>query len=305
MASGKRHAGVRRGKAESFGPPLRILDKTVATRFECILYRIRWISNLLTGDPTTVGIMMFNEATDFADVKVTTDRRRLQSLDANIDSELLSALETEFRSRIADPESRALFLGKVLDWSSNSLQFSVPGAVITDDPATEFARQVTDLLETLRLPVATRELGETAKIRREMINCFKKQDVWAPMLKHISMGEYLPRNRIKIDCGYMTLPAAFGERQFKMFHALSIEEDSARISELAESYPAFKKSFSERMEAETLLTVISRDWNDVASPESEHAPYAALHQAGINTNTVRDVPTLAANARLDLGLRPM
>ena len=69
----------------------------------------------------------------------------------------------------------------------------------------------------------------------------------------------------------------------------------------AAKYPAFSSALRERMTAEPLLMAVTSDYTG----EHREAAYQQLNEAGIVSATLRDVPMIAARARLELGLRPM
>jgi hypothetical protein len=254
--------------------------------------------------------MMFHEPTAFAEVKFTRDRERLRAIGRTADRQLFEAFEQWFQSAIVSPESRALFLSKVPDWASSSLQLSAPKGVVTDNVAAEFSRQVADLLTTPPIWLGSGAvdnsvvMDERLRLRRQMVDTFKLYDVWNSMLQTIRTRDYVAQSRLLIDCGYQFVSSTTAGKQVKLFHALDIENDTPRVSQLAEIYPQFAKAYSTRMAAQTTLTVIGKDWKkhpeDVATEN-----FDLLTHAGIDIRTITDVPELAAVARLDLGLHAM
>jgi hypothetical protein len=272
--------------------------------YQCQFSEILWSPYAHKRECIDIGIMLICEEIAFAKVKFAA-RNALQRFRPAIDLELIRAFEEDFASKIADPGSRSVFLAKVTDWASNMLQFSAFTAVLTPDPEAHFNRLIREYLTMSPVQLSQPEPNKSqhTPLRRRMVAEFKKYEVWNHMVKQISTREYLPNSRVKIDCGYLT--GTYSEnRQFKMFHALDIEQDRNQVSQFVESFPDFRQALVERMNAQPTLTVIGRDWKDLAG-EIETAPFDALHRAGIETRTLSDVTMLAMRAREDLGMRPM
>jgi hypothetical protein len=138
-----------------------------------------------------------------------------------------------------------------------------------------------------------------------MSSTFQHYGVWSSMLKEIPVKDYVRTSRIKIDCAYMTVPSSAEEsRQFKMFHALDVETERDRVTELVQTYPEFGKRLREDRDARPVLNVICGDSTSTAN-QIYTQPYDELHEAGINTYRIRDLAMLAATARQDLHMRPL
>jgi Protein of unknown function (DUF3037) len=275
----------------------------MAQLYRCEFTKIFWMPNLERAERIVAGVMLFAEEIGFAKVEFTRDYRRLRCFDPAADPDLFEALEKEFASRVSDAAARAWFLAKVPDWASNALQLSTPTAVLSADPATEFESMVKRYLVTERLEVAHGSgERERDRIRRKMVEEFKRYDVWNLMSKRIAMRDYVSTGQLTIDCGYATMPSVeHVQRTFRMFHALNLADGKESLSELVDTYPAFSSALRERMNAEPLLMAVTSDYTG----EHREAAYQQLNEAGIVSATLRDVPMIAARARLELGLRPM
>jgi hypothetical protein len=273
--------------------------------YQCQFCEILWAPYAHRSECIDIGIMMLCDEIGFAKVEFVQNKEALQCSGRSIDIEFIRALEEDFASKIADPASRSVFEEKVLDWSSNALRFSPFTGVLTSDPDARFDALKHEYLSSS--PPLQKEAdapkSEHAAIRRNMVAGFKKYEVWNHMVKQISMREYVANCRMKLDCGYLAWADAV-HRQFKMFHALDIEQDRDRVSQLVDGFPEFRKSMMERMNLQPNLTVIGRDWKN-SSGEIDTTPFDSLHRAGIETATIRDVSSLAMTARQELGLRPM
>ena len=269
--------------------------------YKCELRKIYWMPNMERAERIVAGLMIFADELGLTKVKFTEDRQRLQCFDPAIDLELFPALEQWFNDKLSEPESRAKFLEKVPDWASNALQLSAPTALLSADPAAEFDRLAKRYFVTPRLGPLRPET-ERDRVRRKMVDTWKKYDLWNLMLKGIAMRDYLPECDIDIDCGYIPLQTnSRGERELKMFHALAIDEDADSTSELIASYPAFSAALHERMQVRPMLTTVTSDFTG----EEMNDKLARLNSVGIHSVMLRDLPAIATVARHELGLREM
>ena len=268
----------------------------VSIRYGCTRFVIQWIGNLMTGDPVTVGVMLFCESTGFSDLKFTEDARRLQRIEGSVNADFFEAFEEEFRARIADAQSRALFLSKVPDWASNNLQLSAPTAVLTDDPALEFARQVQTLLVA---PVFSqtpeRGASERERVRRAMRDVFIEYDLLKHLETKIAVSNYVSDDPLRFDYGYRT------DTHYRIFHPAPVESDLEDAKALAFSYPAFADAVREKTSLQTQLTAVVEDYAWTPSTNRNFA-YRAFNGSDIEAVTLSELPQRVLRARAELQL---
>lgn len=251
----------------------------------------------MTGDPVTVGLMMFEETTGFAEVKFTSDSDRLRRIEGSIEREFIEALEAEIRARISDPESRALFFSKVPDWTSNSLDVEEGTGVLTGDPRAEFARQVEDLLVAPSFGETSeaREASERERIRKQMKDTFQKHDLLRHFEPKFKVSDYVEGDPLRFDYAYRT------ETHFRIFQAAPVETGLDDAKGLAFSYPEFRAAFGKATGLETHLTAVVENYSGPASPNRNFA-YRAFLGSGIESVTVAELAQRAQRAREELHL---
>jgi hypothetical protein len=276
-------------------------------KHQCLLYVIRYMPNAANGLFDNVAILLLDQSTGKADYRVTDDFDHVEFLDPDFDPNLITQLESAIRSRIEDPIALSHFLQNGAEWPSNALSAVLQSGVETNDFPAEMEIQAEMLLTRAQrsenIEKAPRLRSATREIHKRVIEQFKSFGVWNLMLKGIQTHQYVPASRIRIDCGYIASGGS-NEREFKMIHALDIDAEPDRALELAEVYPDFSKSLQDEIKARPTLTVISRDWVGLHSPQG-NTPYATLELVGINTARVVDLPMLASTARQDFGMRNM
>lgn len=274
---------------------------------KCELIKVFWMPNLEKAERILIAIVMLCDDPPFAEIRMTQEKDRIFHFypltDLNFLEQTVQQLARDIKHRVS--------LARVRDRSTggfpNTLQLSMPTALLSDNPAADFERLAKRYLVTPRLPAgsigegALKDKGkdERRRLHGRMVKTFKHDHVWKHMLKPISMRDYVPELRTKIDCGYLTQPRADGELQFKMFHAIAVS-DRDSVASLVNSYPAFKKAIGNEMHAEPVLFAITRDWAVIG--DEDVSAFDALNNTGINHLRVADLPRFARQAREDLGL---
>ena len=107
------------------------------TKLEFFL--LRYVPDAVKDEFVNIGLVMFESGPDgrFADVRLTRDWRGVRCLDPEADIEMLEALETDFRGRLADAGERQVFLRKLEDSFSNAIRISPTKACLAQQPAQE------------------------------------------------------------------------------------------------------------------------------------------------------------------------
>jgi Protein of unknown function (DUF3037) len=262
--------------------------------YKCELRKIYCVPDLDKGDTVLVGLMFFSDEVGLARVKFTTDFDCLKCLNPFFDVEIFSGFEEFFKSKIAEPESRAVFLNKVPDWASNSLQMSAPTAVLAGDPAVEFDLLVRRYLEAKHSP-RRHEASMRTRIHKEMTRVFEEHDLLKHLFSDLPVNEYVPNDTLKLDYAYRTAD------HLRIYHAVPVERTLDGAKNVAFSYPQFHDAFAERNKIEPQLTAIVEAHDGVVSANRNFA-YRAFQGSGIIAATVDELARIASEARKELSL---
>jgi Protein of unknown function (DUF3037) len=254
---------------------------------------LRYMPDAVKGERVNLGVLLLGDG--FADIRMTTDWRRVQCLDPDVDIEVLQSLGREIHARLQEPDG-LVAMTKLLNQSfSGAIEVSPTKATLGSEPAEEIEKLARIYLEKPSQP-AKRELGPRQRILSEMQSSFEGAGVWKHMLKEIAVAQYTETgDPLKIDCGYR--PNGI----IKMLHAvpLSTNPDLAKI--LAFSYAQMSLGIKIKEQASTLLTAIVEDNLYRSDPRIAFA-LSTLQRAQIAVAEVGSMPAIAEQARLELGL---
>src|SRR5215469_9215825 len=106
---------------------------------QCEFFLLRYVPDTVKNEFVNVGVVLMEGDGSlpgaYADVRFTSDWRRVRCLDPDADIEVLSALEDEIRGRLqGSPEQRREVLRHLQDLLSNTLQVSEPKACLAEQP---------------------------------------------------------------------------------------------------------------------------------------------------------------------------
>src|SRR5438067_1972761 len=200
----------------------------MAEKRQCEFFLLRYAPDAVKEEFVNVGVVLL-EANGFADVKFTSDFRRVKCLDADADIEVLTELEKEIRTRIKDAgPDRDKIIKKLQDSFSSTLQISATKAVLAESPQKEIELLAKMYLESPAREREAREVRGRRAILDAMENAFVAEGVSDDkrFFKNRAIEKYTrPGDPLKIDCGYVPNGIV------KLFHAVSLanDPDSAKI----------------------------------------------------------------------------
>lgn len=266
----------------------------MANTFKCEFFTVRYVPDLVKGEFVNIGVVLRDTAGSFSDVKLTRDWRRARCLDADVDVELLEALEGELRNVLrSHVELDEIFLfHKLPDWASNALQLTPMQAVYTDSPRTELARLVEIYCEAKRN--GKRTFSTRQGIFNAMRDSFEQAGVWELMRKSIPVEQYAYKgDPLKIDCGYRP------NGTVHLFQAVSLTTGMDSAKALAFSFPIIVNGIARLEKAGTTLTAIVED--DLNS-EADAISYGLriLTESRISVQPMSMLTSIAQDARRDL-----
>jgi hypothetical protein len=283
-------------------------------------YRIlQYAPNVLQEVAANIGVILLEVGaggSGFADIRLTEDWRMARLLDPDLDSEYFIHFAQAVRERLNSSAldcsmggiavtQREWMLHALDDWSSSGIRVTVPSAVMVRDPAAELARLVK---EQCALPVRTQgvrpQVGRGA-ILAKMKDEFGRQGVWDLMSQKISISKYTRQgDPLMIDCGYRFPSEPISDvlpdsQVFRMFHAVSLQNDVNATKVLAFTFQDFRSGFAEEQQARVELTAIIEDDADEQEESVQYA-ISTLKRTNIVVEAVRQLPTLADRARREL-----
>lgn len=277
---------------------------------QCEFFLLRYVPDAVKNEFVNVGVVLVQtnaggSAAAFADVRFTTDWRRVRCLDPDADVEMLQQLESEIRQRLqVGPEQRAELLAQIKDSLSNTIQIAEPKACLAAEPAQELEQLATQYLEQTRRRGNARALIGRSYVLREMRSAFEQAGVWPLMQKNVPVAQYtLANDPLKIDCSYeckmQNAKFKMGEdRAFRMFHALTFDAEASSAKALAFTFPELRAGIQREHHASAELTaIVAEHEEDDASRFAENV----LRKSEIKLATRADLAMIAAKAREELG----
>ena len=213
-------------------------------------FLLRYVPDAVKEEYVNIGVVLIGEESNYADVQLTRDWRRVYCLDPSADIELLAGLEREVRAQLREGINRATLLTRLQDSFSNVIQLSEMKGCIGGEPVEEMETLAKMYLQTAGLG-PRRELSERRRIVTAMRTAFEQAGVWKLMRHEIRAAEYTyPGDSLKIDCGYRPNGVV------KMFHGLPLKGNVDAAKVLAFSYPQIEAGIRKKENASCSLTAV-------------------------------------------------
>jgi hypothetical protein len=186
-------------------------------RRACEFHLLRYVPDAVRNEGVHIGVILREQGSrDAAQVRFTSDWRRVRCLDPEADTALLEGMESELRRRfLAEPDgnlmrllSESLSLGVQMTEAKAYLAESLPAGM------EELMRLYVEPPPRERVPRLSGRAGIQSKMRTE----FERAGVWELLRKRIAASEYTrPGDPLRIDVGYRPNGIV------RMFHAVSLE----------------------------------------------------------------------------------
>ena len=258
-------------------------------------FLLRYVPDAVKGEFVNIGVVLVGSEkdADYGDVRLTTDWRRVQCLDPDVDIEVLQALEREVRIQLASTHDRDMLLRRLQDSFSNTVQVSEMKACLGAEPRQEIETLAKVYLERSR-PAGQRQQSGRQRILSAMQSAFERAGVWDLIDREIPASKYTYKgDPLTIDCGYQ--PNGI----FYMFQAVALARNVDAAKVLAYSYPELSQGIEHVRKAKASLTAVVED---NLNPNSEEIGFALtiLKDRGITIAPIKEMPLLAETARLAL-----
>ena len=264
-------------------------------------YVLRYVPHVNRADCISIGVLLLEPLRDsigFADVRMTSDWRRVRCFNSQVDIEVLQGLETDIRAQLRNSHDPILLLQKLEDSHSNMIQISNRQACLAADPAKElerlFALNVDEPPGEV-LPATAREKNERTVIRVQMKDSFTRAGVWALGMEHISAARYTKQNgdSLFFDFGYVV------GSEVKFFHAVPLKANTTEAVNLAYRFPEVAAYIFAETQASAQLTAVVADDLDRSNPNIEFA-LSKLNEKHVQVVAGSDMPSIAEQARQEL-----
>ena len=285
----------------------------------CEFFLIRYVPDVVKGEFTNIGVLLREAEAPSATprLRFTRDWSRVRCMHADVDTDLLEALEAEMLDRLR-METGAVstypkpILEALTDSLSNSIQISEPRACLAENLAVELDQLMRLYVEPLRVTQTRRRSGR-AVIAAAMRSAFEKTGAWALMRKRIPAAQYTrPGDPMKLDCGYRAGSDKAKEGGvIRIFHAVSLESDVEAAKSLAFSAPLLRDGVHRIDSAGFDLAAVVEPIRNLSPEEEGFTGEAAdlyrfgvsnMESAGIRVLTVNNLAAAAQTARQELRL---
>jgi hypothetical protein len=264
-------------------------------------YVLRYVPYVVRGEFINIGALLLEPLPNgfgFADVRMTSDWRRVRCLDPQIDVEVLQGIEGYMRMQLQNSQDVGPLLFKFEDSFANLIQFSDRQVCLAADPALELERLGSVYLDGPQLealPAATRPKSEHAVIRSQMKDAFTQAGIWDLIMKQISAARYTKQkgDSLSFDFGYVV------GSEVKFFQAVPLKTNTTQAVNLAYRFPEVAGCILAETHASARLTAVVADDLDRSNPDIEFALYK-LNEKGVQIVAGSDMPSIAERARQEL-----
>jgi hypothetical protein len=263
----------------------------VNDRLPCECFLVRYVPDPVKNEFVNIGVLLREAARpESAELRLTRDWSRVRCLDPGADTEMLEALETEMRQRLAgrDPDLKPL-MTVIEDSFSHLLQLTEPKACLVESLAAGMEEMMRLYVEPRKLK-GRAALSGRAALLRGMRTRFEQARVWELMRRRIAASAYTsPGDPLKIDCGYRP------NGLIRMFHAVSLDADAELAKVLAFSAPALRAGVARVENAELELTAIVEPLRNGAGEIPADEDRIARYRFGVETMEAQQIRVLTAN----------
>lgn len=257
-------------------------------RQECEFFVVRYVPDPVKNEFVNIGVLLRGEGG--AELRLTRDWSRVRCIDPDADTEMLEAVETEMRRRLAGQESDLKPLMTVIEDSfSHLLQITEPRGCLVESLGAGMEEMMRLYVETPRRRTRAALTGRTALLRT-MRTHFEHAQVWDLMRRRIAAAAYTQSgDPLKLDCGYRP------NGVIRIFHAVSLDADAELAKVLAFSAPALRAGVQRVEQAELELTAIVEPLRNSDGEAPDDGDRLARYRFGVETMEAQQIRVLTAN----------
>jgi hypothetical protein len=265
-------------------------------------YVLRYVPYVVRGDFISIGVLLVEPVHNgfgFADVAMTSDWRRVQCIDRQVDIEVLQSLEPYMRMQLQHSQDVGAILHKLEDSFANMIQISPRKVCLAEDPARELKTLSSIYLgdQQLESLPSARPKSEHAMILSGIENALTRAGIWALRIEKVSAAQYTKKkgDRLVFDFGYVIGP------EVRFFQAVPLKTNfnQAIAANIAHHFPKVAEYIHAGNGSRSLLTAVVADDLDRTNPDIEFT-LDAFQINGVKVATVAEMPSIANETRRDL-----
>jgi hypothetical protein len=266
-------------------------------------YILRYVPYVVRGDYLSIGVLLVEPRPDafgFADVGMTSDWRRVQCVDRQVDIEVLQALEADIRTQLQHSQDVGVLLQKLQDSFANLIQMSPGKVCLAADPARELKTLLSIYVEEPQvdlLPAIARPKTERAMIVDGIEDALTRSGIWALRMEKTPAKEYTKKkgDRLVFDFGYVI------GSEVRFFQAVPLITNTNQLTatNIARHFPNVANCIHATNGSRALLTAVVSDDLDRANSDIDFALHT-FKENGVKVVTVADMPSIADRLRQDL-----
>jgi len=274
----------------------------MAERRKLEYFLLRYVPNVVREEFVNIGLVMTESGGDsggFAGVHLTKDWRHARCLDPQVDVEVLEAIGRDIEKRLMDVNQRAMLLHQMMDSYSNLIQLSAVKQCYAENPAMELKELASRLVEIQQVGILEERRSRKSGrpwIQGEMSSAFRTEGVWDFLQKDLPASPYTNNaDDFTLDFAYVA------GKEIKLFQAVSL----VNLSRESWMFPLRVAKIGPRMAAMRDMiprfTAVTEDSFDQTNGDVISV-LAFMKDEGIRLARVNEMPRIAADARLELGI---
>jgi hypothetical protein len=264
-------------------------------------YVLRYVPYVVRGDFISIGVLLVEPRPNgfgFANVAMTSDWRRVQCIDRQVDMEVLQSLDPYIRMQMRNSQDVGMLLHTLEDSLANIIQMSAKGVCLAADPA----RELTTLLSIYvdephaeSLPAAARPKSERTMILAGIEDALIQARIWALRIEKTAAAKYTKKrgDSLVFEFGYVV------GTEVRFFQAVPLKTNTNQAIILAHRFPKVADCIHAANGSRALLTAVVSDDLDRANDDIDYA-LDAFKENGVEVVTVADMPSIADRLRQDL-----
>jgi hypothetical protein len=278
----------------------------VNERKRCEFFLIRYVPDSVRNEFINIGVLLREASGGLGQgpmLRFTRDWGRVRSLDPDVDTAMLEALEGELRGRLMESTEAGTksVLELIEDSFSNTLQITESKGCLAESMIAEIESLMGMYVEPRKRQGTGKRAGRAA-IHATMRTQFERARVWDLMQKRVPASLYTRAgDPLRIDCAYRP------NGVIRMFHAVSLATDVELAKVLSFSMPAIREGVA-RVEGATLqMTAVVEPLAEVRGSEEDEDALAqyrfaveTMEAQEIRVMTTKDLPRMAETAQREL-----
>ncbi|MFY9906186.1 MAG: DUF3037 domain-containing protein [Terriglobales bacterium] len=265
----------------------------MGNRRQLELSLLRLLLHPLRGDFVTVGLILLESDSGFAEVRFTRDWKMLQCVAPDVEWEWLRMVESELRGKLGRLRGHEELVRYVNERFGTMIEVAPAKAVLTEDPAKEMEVLTAMYLVPMERGERVRQRTGRAAIVHTMEQEFSEVAVLDLLQRDLDLARYTGLgDPFRIDFGYRIGSA------MKMFHAVSLAVNVDQALALAFRYSRLDDGMRREQLQASLTAVV--DLETVLQEDRARFAVGMLEQNSVRVRTIGEMAGIAAEVRRDL-----